>query len=360
MGRSGRPARAARLGLAPHDLEPERAGERRRLDETDLDRATQAERLLGPRPDQRPIRLLEAVIVVAQGRGGHEAVPARLGEPHEEAGARDAADARLKDGADAVGQMRRDEAVDRLAFRRHRPPLGGRDMLGDLREFARAHVVEAAIAEVQGADQRAMDDEIGVAPDGGSEMRVAAQVEAEMAIVLVAVFGLRLGAQHHLVDQRLDRLPAHAAQDAVEMRGANAVSLSELDADGAQELDEIVELLGARRVMGAIEKRRMRGLERLGGGDIGEDHEFLDQPMRFQPLGPVDAHEASLAVENELALRQIEVERIAPLTLKSDRRMRGPERLEQASRSGAVVSSGRAVDRRLSLLVGKPARPNAS
>ena len=97
-------------------------------------------------------------------------------------------------------------------------------MLGDLRQFARAHVVEAALAEVQGADQSAMDDEIGVAPDGRGEMRVAAQIQPEMAIVLMAVLGLRLGAQDHLVDQGLDRLPAHAAQYAVEMRGANAIA----------------------------------------------------------------------------------------------------------------------------------------
>ena len=147
-----------------------------------------------------------------------------------------------------------------------------------------------------------MDDEIGVAPDGRSEMRVPAQVEAEMAVVLVAVFGLRLRAQNHLVDQGLDRLPAHAAQDAVEMRRAHALALRQLDADGAQELDQIVELLHARRVMGAIEQRRMRGFERLGGGDIGEDHELLDQPMRLEPLRPSHVLETPLGIENELAL----------------------------------------------------------
>ena len=120
--------------------------------------------------------------------------------------------------------MRRDNAVDGLAFRRHRAPLGGRDMLGDLRQLARAHVVEAALAEIERADQRPMDDEIGVAANRRGEMGVAAQVEAEMAVVLVAVFGLRLGAQHHLVDQSLDRLPVHAAEDAVEMRRANALA----------------------------------------------------------------------------------------------------------------------------------------
>ena len=58
-----------------------------------------------------------------------------------------------------------------------------------------------------------MDDEIGVAPDRRGEMRVTAQVEAEMAVILVAVFGLRLRAQHDFVDQRLDRLALHPAQD---------------------------------------------------------------------------------------------------------------------------------------------------
>ena len=99
-------------------------------------------------------------------------------------------------------------------------------MLGDLRQFAGAHVLEPAFAEVEGADQRPVDDEVGVAADRRGEMGVASQVEAEMAVVLVAVFGLGLGAQHHLVDQRLDRLPLHAAQNAVEVRRPDPVALA--------------------------------------------------------------------------------------------------------------------------------------
>ena len=195
-------------------------------------------------------------------RGGHKPVSPGFVQFHEQADAGHARDAAGKDCADAIGQMRGDHTVDGFPFGGHRPPFGGGDVLGDLRHFARAHVVEAARTEVERADQRAMDDEIGVAPDGRSEMRVAAQVEAEMAVVLVAVFGLRLGAQNHFVDQSLDRLAAHAAQDAVEMRRAHALALRELDADGAEKLDQIVKLLGARRVMGAIEQWRMRGFER--------------------------------------------------------------------------------------------------
>ena len=47
-----------------------------------------------------------------------------------------------------------------------------------------------------------MDDEVGIAADGRGEVGVAAEVEAEVPDVLRAVFGLRLGAQHDLVEQR--------------------------------------------------------------------------------------------------------------------------------------------------------------
>src|SRR6185437_11451264 len=65
----GRPALvspATLPGGSTHDLEPERAGKRRGLDETDIDRSAELERFLRPRPDQRAGRLLETEIVLAQ------------------------------------------------------------------------------------------------------------------------------------------------------------------------------------------------------------------------------------------------------------------------------------------------------
>ena len=138
-----------------------------------------------------------------------------------------------------------------------------------------------------------------------------------MAVVLVAVFGLGLGAQHDLVDQRLDRLPLDPAENAVEVRRPDPVALRQLDADRAEELDEIVELLDARRVVRAIEQRRLLRFQRLGGGDIGEDHELLDQPVRVEPFRPAHAGEPPVLVEDELPLGQVEIERIAPLALES-------------------------------------------
>ena len=109
--------------------------------------------------------------------------------------------------------MRGDQAIGGLAFGRHGAPLRARNALGDIGEFLDRHIGLAAWPEVQRADQRAMDDEIGVAADRRGEMRIAPQVEAEMAVILVGVFGLRLRAQHDFIDQRLGRVALHARSE---------------------------------------------------------------------------------------------------------------------------------------------------
>ena len=53
-------------------------------------------------------------------------------------------------------------------------------------------------------------------------------------------------------------------------------------------------LLQRRLVMHAVDQRQRLLLQRLGRGDIGEDHELLDQPVRVQPLGHDDAIDGAI------------------------------------------------------------------
>ena len=55
------------------------------------------------------------------------------------------------------------------------------------------------------------------------------------------------------------------------------------------------------------ELRHLLGNQRLGRGDIGEDHEFLDQPVRIQPVAEVDRLHLALFAELDAPLRQVEV-----------------------------------------------------
>ena len=100
-----------------------------------------------------------------------------------------------------------------------------------------------------------------------------------MAVVLGAVFGLRLRAKHHLVDEGLDGLALHSRQRAVEMSRADAVALRELDSNRPEKRGEIVQFLCAWRVMSAIDQWRILFLQRFRRRDIGEDHKLLDQPV---------------------------------------------------------------------------------
>jgi hypothetical protein len=88
-----------------------------------------------------------------------------------------------------------------------------------------------------------MDDEIGIAADRRCEMRIAAQVQAEVPVVVGGVLGLRLRAQHHIVDDLLVLGAAHLGEDAVELPGRDDLALGELDADRRQELAERMQLL---------------------------------------------------------------------------------------------------------------------
>src|SRR3972149_81073 len=78
---------------------------------------------------------------------------------------------------------------------------------------------QAVGAELERADQPAMHDQVGIAANGGGEVRVAAQVEAEMAVVLRRIFGLRLAAQYDFVDELLAIAALYLGEDAVEGLG---------------------------------------------------------------------------------------------------------------------------------------------
>ena len=118
--------------------------------------------------------------------------------------------AALEGGADPIGEEVREQAVEGLALRLHGAPLGDRDGGGDLAQRLRIHALgERAVAKLAGADQAAVDHQIRITADRRGEMGVAAQAQPIVAVVLGAVFGLRLGAQHHLVDQLLDVAALH-------------------------------------------------------------------------------------------------------------------------------------------------------
>src|SRR5262249_19007740 len=160
--------------------ESQRACDRRGLDQPHGDAIAKAISLAAPRADQRVALLVIAEILAANGARGNEAVRAGVVEFDDQAGARGTGDVAGGGWADAIGEEMRQQAIARLLFVFHGAALAGRDLPAAPPE--RGGVLfrrQATNAEPQGADEPAMDDEVGVAADRRGEMGVAAQVESE-------------------------------------------------------------------------------------------------------------------------------------------------------------------------------------
>ena len=71
------------------------------------------------------------------------------------------------------------------------------------------------------------------------------------------------------------------------------------------------EFFRRRRRVHAVHAGLVQAFEFFCGGDVGEDHELLDQPVAVEPRAGRDAGYLALVVQGHLALRQVQVERAA-------------------------------------------------
>ena len=120
-----------------------------------------------------------------------------------------------------------------------------------------------------------------------------------MADIVRAVDGLRLGAQHQIVDRAAPpACPAARVSMRLNSSGRSTCAFGEAEARDA----DLVEESRATPRPSPGRAHRARGtcrpsprLQFLGGGDIGEDHEFLDQPVAVEPLARHDRDRPPLA-----------------------------------------------------------------
>ena len=130
-----------------------------------------------------------------------------------------------------------------------------------------------------------------------------------MADIAGVIDRLGLAAQHHIVHHRLMRRAFGARQDAVEGAGLHHLALGEIDVQGAEEIGKGEQLFLRRRVVHAVDQRRAGFFQRFGGGDIGQHHEFLDQPHGFQPLAIGDGGDMAVRAQHDAPFRQVEIQR---------------------------------------------------
>ena len=283
-------------------------------------------------------------VFVAEGGDWDEAVGAGFVELHEEAEAGDAGDCAFELGADAVGEVGGEVAVGGVALGHHRAALGHGDVLAGLGEAfllgGRQAVVLGIRAPAVGADQRAVDDEVGVAADRRGEVAIGGKGEAEVAEVLRGVVGLGHRAQHAHVDHLGVFGAGHAVEQAVEVGGLEHLALGERQADRLDDLAQGFELFRARFLVDAVEQAQALFLERLGGCDVGEDHELLDDAVGVEALAEGDGQDAALVGEHDPALGEVEVQRLAAVARAAGGAPGGPERGDDGVVAGIGAGLG--------------------
>lgn len=119
--------REVSLRAGRHHLETQRAGRGNCFQQFDLHRVTQAITFAAARANKRVRGLYVREVLVAQARDRNIAVSSRIFEPHEQPRARDARNACREARANAICEMRRDQAVHGFALGRHGAPLGIRN-----------------------------------------------------------------------------------------------------------------------------------------------------------------------------------------------------------------------------------------
>ncbi|KAG0924890.1 hypothetical protein G6F32_013749 [Rhizopus arrhizus] len=210
----------------------------------------------------------------------HQALHLRLVQFHEQAEAGHAADHAVELPADVLFHPRRAVTLVDLAL----GLIGATLTLGTLQRqrghFARVvgELVQR-LAGQRGLD-RAMHQQIGVAADRRSEVRVRLQRQAEVAVVVRAVDRQALAAQQHRFQQRGIGAVADLLQQLGVVAGAHLRPRRQAQLELLEEFQQ-VGVLGFRWLLvDAVRGRHVARQQVLGRLDVGRDHAFLDQLVR--------------------------------------------------------------------------------
>ena len=141
-------------------------------------------------------------------------------------------------------------------------------------------------------------------------MAISHERQPEVADVFGRVFGLGLAAQNHYVDHRCVGGGGGFFQDLVETFGRRRAAAGEADADAFEDIAKGFQFFLRRLVVDPVHAGQGRLFQCLGGGDVGGNHEFLDQFVRIEALADSDAVDGAIGRQIDPPLRHFQFQRI--------------------------------------------------
>ena len=189
---------------------------------------------------------------------------------------------------------------------------------------------------------RAVDRQIGVAPDRGGEVRVVPEGQREVPADLHLVAGLTHAAQRHLVDEPLLGSAGGPAQGLRDLhRRELAPRARRHEPEACQQLAQRFEILRSRRLVIAVDRGQTRRVERFGHGAIRREHRLLDGAMRDAARRLDDVDRLRSVAEHDLGARQIEVDRACGAASREQRLGDPPQQAQLLGHLAALPRRGR-------------------
>ena len=203
--------------------------------------------------------------------------------------------------------------LDRVALGFGAVALGDRDVLAGTRQLAQARRTQRFLR--RGADALLLDEgvedavlqEVGVTADRRREVRVVALRQAEVAVRRRAVAGL-LERPQQLDADGVAVLAVLEAGEQLDHLGTVG-EVADLEAVAGELFAEGGELLGVGVVVDAVDVRDRSLVEGRGHALVGEEHELLDELVRFVVLHDLGAVGPAVLVAVDLDLLHLQVER---------------------------------------------------
>ncbi len=271
------------------------------LGDLDGDGVAEADDAAGATSDEVIAGGFEDVEVVLEARQRDEPGHGEIGNVDEEAEVADVGDQRrVRDGSGLELGLQEGEQLDVLAvaFGVGGIAFGQGDVIGD--------ALKVGEGLGAGLERGAVDEQVGIATDGGGEVGVLPFGEAVVAEGLDGVACPHEGLEEADAQGRPDGDAGEPLEETLDFGALSEVSAGHVVAQHFLAIFE--ESAGVGFLVDAVDGRDLAAHEMGGDGLIGEEHVFLDQLVRHVVLDPVDAGHATVVVEPDLHLREIEFE----------------------------------------------------
>ena len=180
-----------------------------------------------------------------------------------------------------------------------------------------------------------MHQQVGIAADRRSEVRVLFEREAEVADIGLLIHGLGERADHQTLEHQPigpRRQPLHQL---AKLAGRRLLRERRAHLQCIQDLLQFGDALVLGLTVNAVQAARLREAQGHRRLDIGGNHAFLDQAVRVVAHHRIEALDRAVAADPRLDFAAAKIERAARVARRLQRAVYRIQRLQRGATAGA-------------------------